>query len=100
MLQPGICKISGLKLMKKSLLRDDVKVNITIDDIRVISHFSNEQTEKFTKKSLFCTISGFTQSNSGPLGDIEGFVQKIPRSYKSEKHNNITGIDEEHFKCD
>ena len=39
------------------------------------------------------TILGFTRSHSGEIGDIEGFVQLIPGSYKSDKPVNITGID-------
>ena len=54
----------------------------------------------FTEKSFFYTIQGFTQSHSGELGDIEGFVQMIIGSYKSYKPVNITGIDKNHLKCD
>ena len=87
MLKPSLCK--------------DVKVNITIDDIRLRSNLTTDKTIRFTKKSFFfCTISGFTQSYSGPLGDIEGFIQMIPGSNKSDKHNNITGVDKVHLKCD
>ena len=42
----------------------------------------------------------FTQSHSGELGDIGGFVQLIPGTYKNDKPVKITGIDEVHFKCD
>ena len=40
------------------------------------------------------------QSYPGELGDIEGFIQLIPGSYKSDKPINITGIDKVHLKCD
>ena len=43
---------------------------------------------------------GFTQSHSGLSGDIEGFIQFIPGSYKSNKPIIITGIDKIHLKCD
>ena len=45
---------------------------------------------------IFC----FTQSHSGELGDIPGFIQLIPGSYKSDRPINITGIDKVHLKCD
>ena len=45
-------------------------------------------------------ILGFTQSRSCELGDIQGFVELIPGSYKSDKPINITGIDKVHLKCD
>ena len=34
------------------------------------------------------------------MGDIEGFAQLIPGSYKSDKPNNITGINKIQLKCD
>ena len=52
------------------------------------------------KYRFFYTILGFTQSYSGVLGDIEGFVQLIPGSYRSDKPVNITGVDEVHLKFD
>ena len=42
---------------------------------------------------------GFIQSHSGPLGDIDGYIQLIPGTYKSELPINITGIDKVHLKC-
>ena len=42
---------------------------------------------------------GFTQSSSGPISDVKGFIQKIPGTYRIEKPNNIinfTGIDKVH----
>ena len=58
------------------------------------------QTLIFTNKSFFCAILGFTQSHSYPLDDIDGFYQLIAGSYKSDKPNNIRGIDKFHLKCD
>ena len=58
------------------------------------------QTLKFTYKSFFFTILGFTQSDSYPLDDLDGFYQLIAGSYESEKPINITGIDKVLFKCD
>ena len=76
-----------------------MKVTITIDDIRLKSNSKNNQTSIFTKTSFFYTISGFTQSHSGVLVDIESFLQKIPATYKSEKPNNITASEKVHLKC-
>ena len=36
----------------------------------------------------------------GPFGDTGGYVQLIPGTYKLDKPNNTTGIDEIHLKCD
>ena len=58
------------------------------------------QTLIFTNKSFFYTRLGFTQSNFYPLDDIDGFYQMIAGSYKSDKPNNITGIDRVHLKGD
>ena len=52
------------------------------------------------KKIFFYTILGFNQSLSGPLGDIEGFIQLIPCKYKSRKLIGITGVEKIHLKCD
>ena len=43
---------------------------------------------------------GFTQSHSEALGDIEGFYQFIPGTYRGDKPINSTGIDKIHLKCD
>ena len=42
---------------------------------------------------------GFTQYLSGPLSDIDGFIQLILGKCQSEKPINITGIDKVHLKC-
>ena len=59
----------------KNFLPDNVKVNLTIDDVRLKSNLKNNQTLLFTNKSFFYTILGFTQSHQGPLNDIEGYYQ-------------------------
>ena len=76
----------------KCILPNTIKVNITIDDIRLKSNLKNIQTLKFTNKSIFYTVLGFTQSHRGPLNDMEGFYQILPGSYKSDNPINITGI--------
>ena len=43
---------------------------------------------------------GFTQSYSGPLGDLDGYVQLIPGTYKSDRPFNITSIDKILLKGD
>ena len=73
-LKPGIYANIDNNLMLKSILPDDIKVNITIDDIRLISNLTTNKTTKFVVKSFFYTKLSFTQNLSGPLPDIEGFV--------------------------
>ena len=68
--------------MLTSLLPKEVKVNFTNDDNRLKSVLTTNKTVKFTEKSFFYIILGFTQSHSGELGDIEGFVQLIPATLK------------------
>ena len=99
-LNPGIYEVVDLNNTLKYILPDNVKVNITIDDIRLKSNFKINQTLISTEKSFFYTILGFTQSWSYPLDDIDGFYQIIAGSYKSDKPINITGIDKIHLKCD
>ena len=77
-----------------------MKVNITIDDVRLKCNLKTNQTLSFTEKSFFYTNLGFTISRSYPLDDIDGFCQLIAGSYKSDKPINITGIDKIHLKCD
>ena len=86
--------------MLKSLLPEYVKVNFTIDDIRLRSNLTTNEKYSFTKKSFFFTKIGFTQSHSGPLGDVERFVQLIPASYRSHKPIKISGVDKVHVECD
>ena len=76
-----------------------MKVSITIYHIRLKSNLNNHSLI-FTKKSFLHTKLGFTQTNSGVLGNIEGFIQLIPGSYKSNQPINITGVDKTHLKCD
>ena len=99
-LNPGIYEVVDLNNTLKHILPDNVKINITIDDIRLKSNLKINQTLIFTEKSFFYTILCFTQSRSYPLDDIDGFYQLIAGSYKSDKPINITGIDKVHLKCD
>ena len=99
-LNPGIYEIVDLNNTLKHILPDNIKVNVTIDDIRLKSNLKINQTLIITEKPFFYTILGFTQSRSYPLDDIDGFYQLIPGSYKSDKPINITGIDKIHLKCD
>ena len=99
-LNPGIYEVVGLNNTFKYILPDTVKVNITIDEIRLKSNLKIIQTLIFTKKYFFYTILGFTQSHQGPLNDTEGFYQILPGSYKSDKPVIITGIEKIHKKCD
>ena len=99
-LNPGIYEVIDLNNFLKPILPDNVKINITIDDIRIKSNLKINQILIFTEKSFFYTILGFTQSSSYPLDDIDGFYQLIAGSYKSDRPINITGIDKIHLKCD
>ena len=99
-LNPGIYEIVDLNNTSKHILPDNVKVSVTIDDIKLKSNLKINQTLIFTEKSFFYTILGFTQSRSYPLDDIDGFYQLIAGLYKSDKSINITGIDKVHLKCD
>ena len=99
-LDPGIYEIVDLNNTLKHILPNNVKINVTIDDIRLKSSLKINQTLLFTEKSFFYTILGFTQSRSYPLNDIDGFYQLISGSYKSNKPIIITGIDKIHLKCD
>ena len=98
-LNPGIYEVVDLNNTLKHILPDNVKVNITIDDIRKKSNLKINQTLIFTERSFFYTILGFTQSRSYPLDDIDSHHQIIAGSYKSDKPINITGIDKIHLKC-
>ena len=99
-LNPGIYEVVDLNNTLKHILPNNVKVNITIDDIRLKSNLKINQTLIFTEKCFFYKILGFTQSRSYPLDDIDGFYQIIAGSYKSDRPINITGIDKVHLKCD
>ena len=49
-LPAGIYEIRNNNLMLKSLLPTDVKINITIDDVKRKSNLTTNRTIKFTKK--------------------------------------------------
>ena len=99
-LNPGTYEVVDLNNTLNHILPDNVKVNITIDDIRLKSNLKINQFLIFTEKSLCYTFLGFTQSRSYPLDDMDGFYQYIAGSYKSDRPINITGIDKIHLKCD
>ena len=99
-LNPGIYEVVDLNNTLKHILPDNVKINITIDGIRLKSNLKINQILIFTERSFFYTILGFTQSRSYPLNDIDSHYQLIAGSYKSDKPINITGIDKIHLKCD
>ena len=64
--------------MLTSSIPKRLKVNNSIDDIRLKLNLNTNKTIMFTKKTFFYVILGFIQSYSGELSDIEGFVQLIP----------------------
>ena len=98
-LNPGIYEVVDLNNTLKHILPNNVKANITIDDIRLKSNLKTNQTLLFTNKSFFYTILGFTQSHQGPLNDNEGYYQILPGNYKSDRPINIAGVDKVHLKC-
>ena len=51
-LPPGINKISDNNLVLKSLLPDELRVNITIDDIRLRSSSNSNITIRFAEKNF------------------------------------------------
>ena len=97
-LNPGIYEVVDLNNTLKYILPDNVKLSVSIDDIRLKSNLKINQTLIFTEKSFFYTILGYTQSRS--YHDIDNHYQIIAGSYKSDKPINITGIDKIHLKCD
>ena len=99
-LNSGIYEIVDLNNILKYILPDNVKISVTIDDIRLKSNLKTNQTLIFTEKSFIYTILGFTQSRYYPLDDIDGFYQLIKGSYESDKPINITGIGKIHLKSD
>ena len=84
--------------MLKSSFPDDVKVNITIDDTRLRLSLSKMKQLDYLKNLLY--NFRFYSKPYGPLSDIEGFLQLIPGTYKSDKPTNFTGVDRVHFKTD
>ena len=78
--------------MLKSLLPNAVKVNITIDDIRLRSNLSFHKTIGFSKKTVY-TILGFTQFHSKALYDSNEFVYLISGSNKGDEPVKSTGIE-------
>ena len=72
-LNPGIYEVVYLNNTLKHIFPDNVKVNVTIDDIRLKANLKTNQTLIFTEKSFFFTILCFTRSRSYPLDDIDGF---------------------------
>ena len=58
-----VYEISDNNLMLKSLLPNEVKVKVTIDDIRLGSNLTTIKTIRFTKRPSFYTILGFVKSS-------------------------------------
>ena len=95
---PGVYEVIDLNTTLKHTLPDNVKLNITIDDIKLKSNLKIIQTLIFTEKSFFYTVLGFTRSRFYPVDDIDGLYQLIAGSYKRAEPINITGIDRIHSK--
>ena len=97
-LPPRIYEITDFISMINPSIPDEVKVNITIDDIRLRAGLTSTKFINFSLKSFLKTILGFTQSQFGSLVHYGGFIQLGPGSYKSDKPINITGVDKKSFK--
>ena len=66
-LNPGFYEVVDLNNTLKYILLDNVKVSVTIDDVRLKSNLKTKQTLIFTEKSFFYTILGFNRSGFYPL---------------------------------
>ena len=99
-IEPNIYNVVDINKTLKTILPNNVKINVSTDERKYKTDLKINQTLIFTNKCFFYTILGFTQSHSYPLDDIDGFYQLIAGSYKSDKPINITGIDKVHLKCD
>ena len=86
--------------MLKFLISIDVRVNITVDDVRLKSNLTTKKKQQSLLKGLFLNNTKFRRIHWGELGDIDGFVQIIPGTSKGDKPINITSIDKVHLKCD
>ena len=98
-LKPDIYQISDINNTLKKQFIDNVKISVDIDEKIYKTNLKINQTLIFTERFFLYNI-GFTQSHSGPLGDLDGYIQLIPGTYKSERPININSIDKVHLKCD
>ena len=96
--QPDSFEKTDLNSMTNSLLLNEKRVNIKNKDIRLRTNLTTNKTMEFNKKSFLYTILGFIQSLLESLVDYESFIELIPRSNKSDKPFNITGVVKVHLK--
>ena len=83
-LQAGIHYISDLNKTLRYFSPNNVKVGITIEDIRLKCNIKINVILIFPGKSFFYTILGFTESHSGSLNDLgKGDIQITPGSYEN-----------------
>ena len=99
-LKPNTYQIFDISNTLRKILPDNLEISVTIDEKIYKSNLETLQTLIFTDKSFFYNIVGFTQSQSYPLGNIDGFYQLLAGSCKSEKPINTTGNDKVRLKCD
>ena len=81
----GIYEVVDLYKTLKDILPNNVKVSVTIDDVRLKSNLKNNETLLFTEKSFIYKILCFTRSRSYPLDEIDGFYQLIAVSEENNK---------------
>ena len=88
-LLPTLFEKTDFILMLESLLPREVIVDVTINDIRMKTNLTVESHIKalnFTNKCFFHSILRFLCCHLRSLGPpSEGFLQKIPETYKFEK---------------
>ena len=77
-LPPGVYEIIDITLRLKSLLPDDVKVNITNEDARLKSNLTTNKTIRFTKKTSFLYKIRFYSIPSRRIRWYWKFFQLIP----------------------
>ena len=60
--KPGVYEVVDLSNTLKFIFPDKVIVSVAIDDVRLKSFLKTNQNLKFTEKSFFYTLLGFTRS--------------------------------------
>ena len=89
---PGIYEISVINLMLKSLLPDEVKVIFTIDDFRLKTNLAIDKTKRYSKKSFFYTIRGFTQFHLGPQAIMQDSFKRYSAYRKARNQLTLPSL--------
>ena len=86
--------------MLKSFFPDEVKIDITIDDIRLKSISTTSKTIRFTKTSFFQYETWFYTIPLRTSKRLCRICSINSRTKKSYRPIDNTGIDKFHTKCD